>query len=155
MGGPPEVSVFYYHTLHGTMVVSRSLRLHVSFHRPGRTYVKVMGQKIYCTPSSSIPKFGGHPGTTRPKWIPPPPKPRVPGPRPHAWRGYLSNGDIFWSGRSVSRFGRSEFIVRSLPDLAPDSTELEALVAAPLAATMPMRGLSRLKPSTPVPMLQF
>jgi hypothetical protein len=50
----PKISLFYYDTLDGGRTFSRSLRL--SLHA-GRTYAKVMVQKINLTPSSSTPKF--------------------------------------------------------------------------------------------------
>jgi len=50
----PKISLFYYYTLDGGRTFSRSLRL--SLHA-GRTYAKVMAQKINLTLSSSTPKF--------------------------------------------------------------------------------------------------
>ena len=50
----PKVSLFYYDTLDGGRTFSRPLRL--SLHA-GRTYAKVMVQKINLTLSSSTPKF--------------------------------------------------------------------------------------------------
>ena len=54
MMGFPKISLFYYDTLDGGRTFSRFLQL--SLHA-GRTYAKVMVQKVNLTPSSSTPKF--------------------------------------------------------------------------------------------------